>query len=131
MGSISIFMKLSLILFRWSDDLKSQFERQRRLELRRFSRNHLLVPPSVDSADAYNELLGMDVKLQARISKSAYRRHWPTLAAANPIWRRRPGNIGLMFWLSIFRSQTFLFAKWLHLPQTLAPSLDVPLEIDE
>ena len=60
-------------LFRWNAEHKGQFEVDRREDRKSALRCRLREPPKVSAADAYQELLRMDVKLQARVSKAHYR----------------------------------------------------------
>ena len=61
------------LLFKWCNRHSSQFEVDRREERRAALRYRLDPPQRISAVDAYNELLGMDVKLQARVSKANYR----------------------------------------------------------
>ena len=60
-------------LYRWNTGHRSQFEVDRRKDRKSALRVRLHEPPKVSAVDAYQELLGMDVKLQARVSKAQYR----------------------------------------------------------
>ena len=61
------------LLCKWSEkfvDLFAVLEREDRVRVKRC---RLLSPPWVDASDIYTELLGMDAKLQSRVSKSFFR----------------------------------------------------------
>jgi integrase len=67
------------ILFQWADNYRKACEVERRLEFQDAKRCRLQEPRDPNAVDVYSELLGMDVKLQARLSRASYR-----LALANP-----------------------------------------------
>lgn len=60
-------------LIKWCSKFSSQCEVDRREERRAALRYRVDPPQRISAVDAYNELLGMDVKLQARVSKANYR----------------------------------------------------------
>ena len=67
------------LLFQWADNYRKVAEVERRLEFQEAKRCRLQEPRDPNAVDVYNELLGMDVKLQARLSRASYR-----LALAKP-----------------------------------------------
>ena len=60
-------------LFEWSEKFVELFSVLEREGREKAKRCRLLSPPRVDASDIYTELLGMDAKLQSRVSKSFFR----------------------------------------------------------
>ena len=70
--STTLALADAALLFEWSEkcsSLLSTLERERQ-KAKRF---RLLSPPRVAASDVYSELLGLDAKLQCRVSKSYFR----------------------------------------------------------
>ena len=61
------------LLFEWSEKFVDLFAVLEREDRERVKRCRLLSPPRVNASDIYTELLGMDAKLQSRVSKSFFR----------------------------------------------------------
>ena len=61
------------ILYQWTLDHAREFDVSRREDRKAALRYKLQEKPRVSAPDAYNELLGMDVQLKARVSKASYR----------------------------------------------------------
>eukprot|EP00435_Cladocopium_sp_Y103_P056456 s739_g19.t1 len=61
------------ILYQWNIDHKGEFDVDRREDRARALKCRLSKLQKVKASDAYDELLGLDVKLQARVSKARFR----------------------------------------------------------
>ena len=85
------------ILFQWADKYRKVGEVERRLEFQEAKRCRLLEPRDPSAVDVYSDLLGMDVKLQARLSRASYR-----LALARPHMSRSDvESAAREHWLSV------------------------------
>ena len=85
------------LLFQWAEKHRSNCEIERRLEFQEAKRCRLHDPKDPNAADVYNELLGMDVKLQARLPRASYRL---TLAKPN-MSRSDVESAAREHWLSV------------------------------
>ena len=72
------------ILHKWSIDFRRRLDVDRREELNNSKRMRLMEPNRLEASEIYGELLGMNVKLQSKISKSTFRR-----VVANPDMSRQ------------------------------------------
>ena len=71
--STTLALSDAAILFEWSEKCSSLFSNLEREERQKAKRFRLLSPPRVAASDVYSELLGLDAKLQCRVSKSYFR----------------------------------------------------------
>eukprot|EP00435_Cladocopium_sp_Y103_P009281 s3525_g2.t1 len=85
------------ILFEWCAAHKREFEVDRREDRQRALKYRISKVERVSAPDAYDELLAMDVKLQARVSKARYR-----LQVRNPgVSKTELDNAAREQWLTI------------------------------
>ena len=95
--SLHVISRDSDLLFQWADNYRKFGEVERRLEFQEAKRCRLQEPRNPNAVDVYSELLGMDVKLQARLSRSSYR-----LALARPHMSRNDLELAAReHWLSV------------------------------
>ena len=90
------------LLFQWADNYRKVAEVERRLEFQEAKRCRLQEPRDPCAVDVYNELLGMDVKLQARLSRASYR-----LALAKPHMSRSDLESAARFLLPFWQFDGF------------------------
>ena len=72
-AKIGDILKDAKILHKWSKDCEPLFRVNRRLDHLSCKRYRLQEPLKILASEAYSEILGMDVVLQSRVSKSTHR----------------------------------------------------------